>query len=256
MSSPAPKPSADPPPDAPAGATPRPRAKRTRAKPQEEGEGADLRETLIEASMAVLAEEGLEGFSLRRVSARAGVSHAAPRSHFQDFAGLRAAVAMRGFGMLGDALRRGISAATPNRSVRAEAAMLAYVDFATAHPGLFGLMFSLHPREDRDGRAGAALRAALAPMHEIARDLDLPLRDHPLGDGRSPGIYLWLLAHGQAQLLLGGGHALAAPPAGAEEDSAPDLRRIAPRMLFISPYRFETLDVGPGAPALPRPRER
>lgn len=251
---------------------------------------SDLRDALIEAGLAALAEEGLGGFTLRRISARAGVSHAAPRSHFGDFAGLRAAVAEHGFDMLGRALRQGISAAAPARADRAEAAMLAYIDFAKANAGLFLLMFSFGPEEDRDGIAGTAMRAALAPLHEIAAGLDLPTRAAPLEDGRSPGLYLWSLAHGQAHLAIGGGFALSAPPAPAERTTprraaalrrrgeaqaprdrggeaiallsapeapgAPDPRRIAPRMRFASPYQFESLQAGPGAPTLPTPKER
>lgn len=44
----------------------------------------DLRNSLIEAGIELINEEGAKGFSLRKVSALCGVSQAAPYSHFQD----------------------------------------------------------------------------------------------------------------------------------------------------------------------------
>ena len=42
----------------------------------------NLRGDLIEAGIALVAKEGLEGFSLRKVAGLCKVSHAAPYSHF------------------------------------------------------------------------------------------------------------------------------------------------------------------------------
>lgn len=44
----------------------------------------DLRNSLIEAGIELINEEGSKGFSLRKVSALCGVSQAAPYSHFQN----------------------------------------------------------------------------------------------------------------------------------------------------------------------------
>ena len=46
--------------------------------------GAISRERLIQAGMRELEDNGLEGFSLRRVAQRCGVSCAAPYRHFKD----------------------------------------------------------------------------------------------------------------------------------------------------------------------------
>lgn len=44
----------------------------------------NLRNTLIETGIALLNEQGQEQFSLRKVAAKCGVSHAAPYSHFEN----------------------------------------------------------------------------------------------------------------------------------------------------------------------------
>lgn len=44
----------------------------------------DLRNALIEKGIEIVNSEGLYSFSLRKVAAACGVSHAAPYSHFQS----------------------------------------------------------------------------------------------------------------------------------------------------------------------------
>jgi AcrR family transcriptional regulator len=63
-------------------------------KPHHHG---NLREALINAGLLLLKEDGLDGLTLRRAAARAGVSHAAPAHHFSGKQGLVAAIAARGF---------------------------------------------------------------------------------------------------------------------------------------------------------------
>ena len=48
----------------------------------------DLRQAMITAAEAVLAEKGLAGFTLRECARRAGVSPAAPAHHFGNLTGL------------------------------------------------------------------------------------------------------------------------------------------------------------------------
>lgn len=56
----------------------------------------DLKNALINAGIAILAEEGAGALSLRKVARRAGVSHAAPYAHFADKQTLIAAIAADG----------------------------------------------------------------------------------------------------------------------------------------------------------------
>ena len=59
--------------------------------------GGSLRDTLVDAAVALIARKGPQGFSLREVARRARVSEAAPYWHFADREALLAAVAERGF---------------------------------------------------------------------------------------------------------------------------------------------------------------
>jgi AcrR family transcriptional regulator len=56
-----------------------------------------LPEALRAAAVDVINEKGLSGFSLREVTRRAGVSHAAPAYHFHNAAGLLTSLAIEAF---------------------------------------------------------------------------------------------------------------------------------------------------------------
>ena len=70
------------------------KAKKPPARPYHHGH---LREALVAASCAILDEEGAQALTLRSAARRVGVSHAAPKNHFGDLAGLMSAVAAEGF---------------------------------------------------------------------------------------------------------------------------------------------------------------
>ncbi len=57
----------------------------------------DLKNSLIHAAIEILAQEGVEGLSLRKAARRAGVSHAAPYAHFADKQALLAAISTEGY---------------------------------------------------------------------------------------------------------------------------------------------------------------
>jgi AcrR family transcriptional regulator len=87
---------------------PEPRTSRvTGIAPREAYHHGALRAALIEASESLLAERGLQGFSLREVARRSGVTPAAPAHHFGDAAGLLDTVATSAFDGLTQALEAG-----------------------------------------------------------------------------------------------------------------------------------------------------
>ncbi len=65
-----------------------------------------LKQELVDAAIALIAEVGPTGFTLREVARRAGVSHNAPYRHYRDRDELLAVVAMQGFERLTAAMQR------------------------------------------------------------------------------------------------------------------------------------------------------
>ncbi len=130
----------------------------------------DLRAALIQAADELVAQNGIEGFSLRAAAQRAGVSQSAPAHHFGSTRGLLTEVALLAYERLGQYLDEAGQSENAVRDVRA--VCLAFVTFALDHPGHFRLMFrnDLVNRDDprftptsrkpgmRLGRAVAAYR--------------------------------------------------------------------------------------------------
>lgn len=102
----------------------------------------DLKNALIRSGVEILAKEGIEGLSLRKVAQRAGVSHSAPYSHFPDKQSLIAAISTEGFNQLYHELEAVISSYPTDPKRQLQQGALAYVQFALNHTDTFKIMFS------------------------------------------------------------------------------------------------------------------
>lgn len=157
-----------------------------------------LRPALIEAAQAVIAERGIEGFSLRETARRAGVSPSAPAHHFGDARGLLTAIAAAAFEELADALIEASSKGSRSERIRAQGT--AYVAFALANRARFDLMWraALLDRED-PAYAAAAKRAFTALASAVGAEAAAP--DRPAA---APAIAAWAAVHGFARLAIDG----------------------------------------------------
>lgn len=99
----------------------------------------DLRAALIQAADEMIAEGGIEAFSLRAAAQRAGVSPAAPAHHFGGARGLLTEVAILAF----ERADRYIEGAGHSDDIVSDvrAVSLAFITFVLDHPGHFRLMF-------------------------------------------------------------------------------------------------------------------
>jgi AcrR family transcriptional regulator len=101
----------------------------------------DLRQKVLDASLALIEEGGLDRLSMREVARKAGVSHQAPYHYFGDREAILAAIAGEGFSKLGQLLARA-AAQSGSEPVKAVEAMgQAYVEFALRSPAYFQAMF-------------------------------------------------------------------------------------------------------------------
>ena len=114
----------------------------------------DLRAALIAAADDIIAEKGIEGFSLRAAAQKAGVSPAAPAHHFGGARGLLTEVAILAYERAGRYIESAGHSQDAVTDVRA--AMLAFVKFAIENPGHFRLMF----RKDLVDRSNSRLATA------------------------------------------------------------------------------------------------
>ena len=100
----------------------------------------DLHDALLAAAERVLERDGLPGLTLRAVAREAGVSHAAPTHHFGDLTGLLSELAAIGFRRFNEAMVAAGRTET-HPLMKALARAKAYVAYAQAQPGMYGLMF-------------------------------------------------------------------------------------------------------------------
>ncbi len=137
----------------------------------------DLRAALIRAADELIAQGGIETFSLRTAAQRAGVSPAAPAHHFGSAKGLLTEVALLAY----ERVDRYLEEAGRSDDVVADvrALSLAFVTFAVDHPGHFRLMFRNdlinrdHPRYTEVSQK-PGLRLGLAILtYQGKSDLDL-----------------------------------------------------------------------------------
>lgn len=162
----------------------------------------NLRAALTAAALEMLETTKATGLSLREVARRAGVSHNAPYHHFQDRADLLAAAgeeAMRRF----LAAQRHAYDAAPDPREALVAMGVAYVEWAVAHPGAFGVIYDpeiCHP--DSPSPAMAPLIAENERLLHEATAAAFP----EAGEARGHALEaaLWATVHGLADLVVAG----------------------------------------------------
>jgi len=103
------------------------------ARPRDTYRHGNVRAEAIEAAYGLVAAEGHEALSLRRVADAVGVAHRSLYNHFEDREALLDAVAERGYAELAEAVK-------PAQS--REDFVAAFVSFALEHPGLYGAIAS------------------------------------------------------------------------------------------------------------------
>lgn len=162
-----------------------------------------LRPALIEAAEAVIAERGLDRFSLRETARRAGVSPAAPAHHFKDARGLLTAIAAQAFADLADALEAAQAAAGTDREARVKAQGGAYVAFALDRPARFDLMWRKALLDNDDPVLSEAGSRAWQALDSATRGPGAP-HSGPLDPALAPSTAAWSTVHGFARLAIDG----------------------------------------------------
>ncbi|SAK51531.1 TetR/AcrR family transcriptional regulator [Caballeronia ptereochthonis] len=161
-----------------------------------------LREALLEGAERILAREGIDGLTLRAAAREAGASHAAPKNHFDNVAGLLSELAAVGFRRFQRCLLDAAAAAdTPE--ARLAALGRAYVEFATRFPGLFLLMFRSERLDLERPNLREAMNAAASVLREAVGAQPGPDATLPV-DAAARLMTAWSLVHGFAMLKIDG----------------------------------------------------
>jgi AcrR family transcriptional regulator len=160
----------------------------------------DLRNILIETGIAIVAEEGLEGFSLRKVAAACNVSHAAPYSHFKNKEQLLEEMQQYITDQFSLQLQNTLDSCTkPAHAL--EALGESYLDFFLTHRTYFTFLFS--QSTIRLNLTDHADSTDNYKPYEIFRHLVLQLlqeNNYPKAKQNDAVIALWAFIHGVTSL--------------------------------------------------------
>jgi AcrR family transcriptional regulator len=181
-------------------------------KPQGRYHHGELRQALVSTALAVIEREGVGALSLRDLSRRLGVSHAAPAHHFRDRAALLGAIAREGFERLSAAMIAASEASAPD--ARLEAIGRAYVRFALDHPASFRVMFGreLSELEAPPPELAEAGQRAFALLVEAVRESLAGQAPPGRAAAEDVAFTCWSLVHGAATLWIDGPLRCAGPP--------------------------------------------
>lgn len=190
-----------------------------------------LDQRLVQVALRIVADEGPEALTLRRIARRAGVSHSAPLRHFRSHSDLLAAVAARGFALLSEAIDKSGALLPPGAGPlpRLEALARAYVRTAVDHPGLFALMFRMG---DLDVTNEAFLRESTTGFEHVVRHVRAAQDAgwHAHRDTRVLAGATWAAVHGLATLWSQGALGGAIAHGSEGHDSAASERSLEPSL--------------------------
>jgi AcrR family transcriptional regulator len=161
-----------------------------------------LKDALIEAARALIAQRGPNGFTLSEAAKLVGVTAAAPYRHFADRDELIGALARRGFELFGERLAKAWDEGRPEARIALRRMGQAYLSFAAAEPGLYAAMFQ-NAKSLYGPAAEAVASQALDGLVHAATAI-LSKHGAAPGEARRLAFELWALSHGTAMLSLAG----------------------------------------------------
>ncbi len=164
----------------------------------------DLKQDLIRKGIELLAREGYEGFSLRKLAALCGVSHAAPYKHFQSKEEIISEIGKIIAAELHEALQKAVSQHPQDTRRQLIAMCLEYIRFMVERPDYFRFVFmTSHQRPIRIGGGSfeAEGRLPFAAALDCVRAYFAPLH----GEGwRNDFLAIWSMLQGYALMLAVG----------------------------------------------------
>lgn len=162
----------------------------------------DLRRSLLDAALGLVASHGVQGFTLREAARAANVSHNAPYRHFPSRTHLLLELAIDGQGQLLQALQKAVARTTDLRE-RLTRLGVGYMEFATTHTAHFRVMFSSEVARHRTDEVKAAQDATFRFFeNELLACEQAGLIRH--GSVSPSALVGWSALHGAAMLILDG----------------------------------------------------
>ena len=169
-----------------------------------------VKETILREALDLLARDGFENLSMRRLASRTGMTAANLYNYFSGKDELYLAIQTRGFEMLHRSFVD-ICGAASDPAERLRRFVRAYFDFGTGNPDYYDIMFSRPTPKYADYR-GTELEAAATVEKETAMRvailtvevMEQALKDHPeisIGNPFRKMLSVWCSLHGAVSLF-------------------------------------------------------
>ncbi len=164
----------------------------------------NLREALVDACLALIADKGPTGFTLSEAAREAGVTPAAVYRHFEGRDDLIAEAARQGYEMFADLMTHAYAGGQPSALAAFEATGRAYLAFARKYPGHYVAMFESGISVNRTPELAAAARRAMGVLETAAEDLSRHIPPERRPPPQMFSAHIWALSHGVVELFARG----------------------------------------------------
>jgi AcrR family transcriptional regulator len=182
-------------PNSPSGAS-------TPSTPRGRTRSRDVEQNLLDAAESVLAREGLAGVTIRDVAAEAGVAPMGVYNRFGSKDGLIAALVMRSFDLLREAVE---VPDEPDPILRLRRSGQRYRQFALSHPQHYTVIF-ISSAGHEAGENPEVEQHARAAFEALVAHVVYAMQSGAIGPGDPVDLaqQIWSTVHGAVALELGG----------------------------------------------------
>jgi AcrR family transcriptional regulator len=180
----------------------------------------NLREELLNISVTILQDEGVDAITMREIARRIGVSHSAAYRHFKDKDTLLSAIAQQGYEELTQRLREVYDTDDVPAAERFRQIGITYVVHAVTNPARYRLMYG---SDAVDRNTNPELRKAARQLaREVLRMIHLCQQQGSLRQENTAQVAnaVWSLCHGAAMLVIDGHIRVEDVPAFADQMTA------------------------------------
>ena len=175
----------------------------------------NLRQALVEATLALIEEKGPQGFTLSEAAKAADVTPAAVYRHFAGREDLLVEAARQGYEIFAALMDFAYDNGKPSALAAFEATGRAYLAFARKYPGHYQAMFESGLSINTNPELALVAARASAVLEKAATALSANIAPEKRPPPAMFSAHIWAMSHGVVELFTRG-------PPGARSPFAPE----------------------------------
>jgi AcrR family transcriptional regulator len=175
----------------------------------------NLRQALVEATLALIEEKGPQGFTLSEAAKAADVTPAAVYRHFAGREDLIVEAARQGYEIFAALMDFAYDNGKPSALAAFEATGRAYLAFARKYPGHYQAMFESGLSINTNPELALVAARASAVLEKAATALSANIAPEKRPPPAMFSAHIWAMSHGVVELFTRG-------PPGARSPFAPE----------------------------------